>query len=214
MRKIELIEMVLDNLSGGDAVADVRGRYHPQMISKFLEAAYNDLIYQVVEAAIDRKNNKVDFTVVDAFAKIHRNIAVSDDADRSLKYSILPFAPLKLPEDRGIRMICPEDDPTNPFAPVDNNSQAVFAALDVGVVDDVPTYFLEKMVGNEYRVYYPDDVVTTKVTMLLILPLSEYDDYDDIPMPAGKDLSIVDTVVERLREKPQEDVVNDNIASQ
>lgn len=214
MRKIELIEMVLDNLSGGDAVADVRGRYHPQMISKFIEAAYNDLIYQVATSALNPKEKQVDFFQLDAFAKIHRDIVVSDDADRSLKYSVLPFAPVKLPEELGIRMICPEDDPTNPFAHVDNNSQAVFAALDVGAVDDVPTWSLEKMAGNEYRVYYPDDVVTTEVTMLLILPFSQYDDYDEVPMPAGKDLSIVDTVVERLREKPQEDIISDNIPSQ
>ncbi len=214
MRKIELVEMVLDYLSGGDAPGDVRSRYHPAMIEKHIEGAYADLIYQVMEAAINPRDKKVDFTVVDAFAKIHRNITVVDDVDRSLKYSVLPFAPLKLPEDRGIRMICPEDDPTNPFAPVDNNSQAVFAALEVGTVDNVPTYSLEKMDGNEYRVYYPDDLITTEVTMLLILPLSQYDDYDEVPMPAGKDMGVFDAVVERLREKPPEDNINDGIASQ
>ena len=129
-------------------------------------------------------------------------------------YSVMPFPPVKLPEELGIRMICPEDDPTNPFAHVDNNSQAVFAALEVGTIDSVPTYSLEKMDGNEYRVYYPDDITTSEVTMLLVLPFSQYDDYDELPMPAGKDMSVFDGVVQRLREKPQEYTVNDNITTQ
>lgn len=206
--------MVLDTLSGGDAPGDVRGRYHPAIIENFIELAYNDLIYQVAAAAINPKDKSVDFSQLDAFAQIFRNITVEDDADRSLKYSVLPFPPVKLPEELGIRMICPEDDPTNPFAHVDNNSQAVFATLDVGSVDSVPTYSLEKMSGNEYRVYYENSGTTTEVTMLLILPFIQFDDYDQLPMPAGKDMSIYDAVVERLRQKPPEDILNDNIANQ
>ncbi len=215
MRKIELVEMVQDWLSGGDAPADVRGKYHPQIIEKYIEAAYNDLIYQVATASMNPKEKQVDWSQLDAFAQIFRNITVDDDADRGLKYSVLPFPPVKLPEEVGIRLISPEDDPSNPFAHVDNNSQSIFATLDVGIIDTVPSYSVEKVTGNEYRVYYDVNIgSTTEVTMLLILPFSQFDDYDEVLMPAGKDLSIIDTIVERLREKPQEDTINDNIVNQ
>lgn len=207
--------MVQDRLSGGDTTADVKGRYHPEMIAKNLEAAYNDLIFQTAAAALDPKEKSVNFSQLDAFAQIFRDITVDDDVDRSVKYSVLPFAPVKLPEELGIRLISPEDDPSNPFAHVDNNSQAIFGSLDVGTIDTVPTYSMEKVSGNEYRVYYDDNIgSTTEVTMLLILPFSYYDDFDDLPMPAGQDLAIIDAVVERLVSKPQEDIINDNIANQ
>lgn len=211
MRKQELIDMIESRLSGGDTIPDVKGRYHGGIITKHIEAAYNKLIRDTFDEA--EKNQ--DFSQLDTYARNFRAIAISDDADRSLKYSILPFPPVRLPQNVGIRMVSPEDDPTNPFAHVDSNSQAVFSTLDVGSVDTVPSFWIEKYAGNEYRIYY-DQVpgATTKVAILMLLPLSQYDDFDEVPMPAGQDLAVVDLIVERMSKMAQEDKINDNIANQ
>lgn len=210
MRKQELVDMIESRLSGGDTIPDVKGRYHGAIIIKHIEAAYNKLIRDT----FDEAEKKQDFSQLDTYAKNFRDIDVSDDADRSLKYSKLPFPPVRLPQNVGIRMVYPQDDPTNPFAHVDSNSQAVFSVLDVGSVDNVPSFWIEKYAGNEYRIYYDQVGAITKVAMLLLLPLSQYDDFDEIPMPAGQDLAVVDLIVERMSGMAQEDQINDNIAKQ
>jgi len=207
MRKQELIDMIESRISGGDTPADVKSTIHGAIIEKHLEAIYNDLIQESYRAAVAMQ----DYSELDAYAKNHRGISVQDDTDRNLKYSELPFPPVRLPENLGIRMVYPEDDPTNPFAHVDNNSQAILSTLDVGSVDDVPSFWIEKYAGNEYRIYYDDPGTTSTVALLMILPLNQYDDFDDIPMPSGKDMMAIDLVVERLLNKPQEDTFNNNI---
>lgn len=207
--------MVQDHLSGGDLVDDLRGRYHPEVISGYIEMAYNDLVWQITEAALNPKKGTVDFSHLDAFTQMYRNITVDDDADRSLKYSVLPFAPVKLPEGLGIRLIAPEDDPANPFSHVDSNSQAVFGTLEVGSVDTVPTYHIEKVSGNEYRAYYDSNIGSiAEVSMLLVLPYAQIDDFDQLPMPGGKEMAIFDAVVERMSGKAREDIINDNVVNQ
>jgi len=211
MRKQVLIEMVESRLSGGDTTADVKSRYHGAIIEKHIEAAYNKLIRDTYEEGV--KNQ--DFSQLDMYARTFRNIDVSDDTDRNLKYSLLPFPPVRLPENLGIRMLYPQNDPTNPFAHVDSNSQAVFTVLDVGRVDDVPSFWIEKYEGNVYRIYYDQpDLSTLKIAVLMLLPLSQYDDFDEIPMPAGQDLAVVDLIVERMSAMAPEDQINDNIAKQ
>ncbi len=208
MRKIQLTEMIVDYLAGGDAPSDVRGRYHGAMIDQYVNIAYNDLIYNVYVEGQEIG----DYSQLDSFARAFRAITVSDDGDRDLKYAILPFPPVQLPDNMGIRLICPNDDPTTAFAYLDNNSVAVFSALEVSSVDDLPGFWIEKMDDNEYRVYFdnPGDVLAS-IMAKLILPLGQYDDFDEVPMPAGKDMHICDLIVKRLREKPMEDLINDNV---
>lgn len=206
MKKQELIELVEARLSAGDATADVKARFHGNILALHIAAIYNRLIF---DTYVEGKTHQ-DFSQLDAFAKNFRAIDILDDADRGLKYSVLPFPPVRLPENLGIRMIIPEDDPTNPFAHVDNNSQAVLSTLDVGVVDTVPEFWIEKHDDNKYRVYYRNTAAITTVAILMLLPLTQYGDYDDVPMPSGRDLDVVDMIVERLGSMGPQDTNNDN----
>jgi len=214
MKKIELVEMIADYLQGGDAPIEVKGKYHPAILEKWVESVYNELIFQTASGALDPKNDQTDFSQLDTFASMYRDIDVLNDTDRSLKYSVLPFPPVKLPEDLGIRMVCPNDDMENPFAHVDNTSQPIFAALEVGTVDTVPIFWIEKQSDYTYRIYFKNSGTVAKVAMLLIVPLSQYDDFDEVPMPAGKDKLVLDMVIDALMRKPQPDNINDNVIEQ
>ena len=47
MKKKELVELIINYLSGGDAPAEIKGKYHPLDIEKYLEIVYNDIILQL-----------------------------------------------------------------------------------------------------------------------------------------------------------------------
>ena len=55
---------------------------------------------------------------------------------------------------------------------------------------------------------------TANVSVRMIVPMSYMDDFDDVPLPAGKDGALKDMVIERLMGKPKEDAINDNVANQ
>ena len=65
MRKINLIELVIDFLAGGDAPDDVKGKYHPEIIANHLALAYNEA---VLESYLEGKAYS-DYSILDAWAR-------------------------------------------------------------------------------------------------------------------------------------------------
>ena len=207
MRKITLIELVVDYLSGGDAPDDVKGRYHPEVISNLLALAYNSVVMQTY---LEGKQHS-DYSVLDAWAKNH-TINIVDNV------VALPYPPVQLPNGMGILQVACGNDLTNVFAYRETNSNAVFNALDVGSVSTKPTFYLEQNAGSGNNSHVlqvalvPDGVNSVKVKM--IVPFDQVDDYATISIPAGKEEMLIQAVVSLLREKPAEDTVNDNKARQ
>lgn len=207
MRKIHLIELAQDYLSGGDAPDDVRGRYHPEILSNLLALAYN----QVVMITYLEGKQYSDYSVLDAWAKNH-TINITDNAVP------LPYPPVQLPNGMGILQVACGNDLTNVFAYRETNANAVFAALEVGSVSTKPTFYLEQNTGSGNNSHVlqvsqiPDGVTSVKVKM--IVPFDAIDDYETVSIPAGKEGILLDAVVELLRQKPQEDTINDNKANQ
>lgn len=207
MRKIILIDLVRDNLSGGDAPDDVKGRYHPEVIANLLALAYN----QVVMATYMEGKQHSDYSVLDAWALNH-TVNIVDNA------ALLPYPPVQLPNGMGIIQVSAGNDLNNTFAYRETNSNSVFNALDVGLVSTKPTFYLEVNTGSEINSHVlqlsqvPDGCTSVKVKM--IVPFDQVDDYETISIPAGKEGMLTDAVIELLRQKPKEDTVNDNNATQ
>lgn len=207
MRKIELIELVQDYLSGGDAPDDVRGKYHPMIIANLLALAYNE----VVMATYLEGKTYSDYTVLDAWALNHTIGIVSNSVP-------LPYPPVQLPNGMGILQVAAGNDLNNTFAYRETNANSVFNALEVGSVSTKPTFYLERNAGSGNNSHVlqvanvPDGCTTVKVKM--IVPLDQVDDFTTISIPAGKEKSLIGAVIELLRTKPPEDVINDNKANQ
>jgi hypothetical protein len=207
MRKITLIDLAVDYLSGGDAPDDVRGRYHPEIVSNLLALAYNAVVMQTY---LEGKQHS-DYSVLDAWARNHTINIVNNTV-------ALPYPPVQLPNGMGILQVACGNDLTNVFAYRETNSNAVFNALDVGSVSNKPTFYLEQNTGSGNNSHVlqvalvPDGVTSVKVKM--IVPFDQVDDYETISIPAGKENMLFDAVVTLLREKPPEDTVNDNKARQ
>lgn len=209
MRKIELVELVLDYLSGGDAPDDVIGHQHPEIITKHVEAAYGELVLQTF---LDAKKYS-DYSMLDMFSKRFTLTVTIPVA--SYGYADLPFPIMQLPQNASIREVTYTDDRASAFAPIEITANTVFSELEVNLIDDKEYYWVEKdpSVNNKYKIYFDNlNDGTTEVYAKLIVPLYEFDDFDDVPFPMGKEGQIFDLVVQKLRTKPQEDVINDQIA--
>jgi hypothetical protein len=207
MRKITLIELVLDHLAGGDAPDDVKGKYHPEIISNLLALAYNEV---VMTTYLEGKMHS-DYSVLDAWALNH-TINITDNAVP------LPYPPVQLPNGMGILQMAAGSDLTNVFAYRETNANAVFNELEVGSVSTKPFFHLEVNAGSGTHSHVlqlgkvPDGCTFVKLKM--IVPFDAVDDFATISIPAGKERQLIDGVIALLREKPPEDTVNDNKARQ
>lgn len=207
MRKIELIELVQDFLAGGDAPDDVKGRYHPQIIANFCALAYNKIVFQTW---LEGKTHS-DYSILDAWAKSHTINIVSNTAP-------LPYPPVQLPNAMGILQVSAGSDLTNTFAYRETNANSVFNALEVGSISTKPWFYLEVNTGGGNNSHLlqlgnvPEGCTSVKVKM--IVPLDQIDDFTTIVIPAGKEDDLISFVIELMKQKPPEDIINDNKARQ
>lgn len=209
MRKIELIELILDFLNGGDGPGDLKGRFHDAVIKAHVELAFKNVVFQTY---MEGKMHS-DYSVLDAWSRSYTlNIAGDDD----IVY--LPFPPIQLPNNMGILQVTPTGDLENAFAYRETNANAVFAALEVGSISETPTFYLEQNntgTNNATHLLRVDNIPNdcTQVDVKMIVPLEVVDDFDTIVIPAGKENLIRDEVINLLMNKPPEDTTHDNKAS-
>lgn len=185
----------------------MRGKYHPEIIANLLALAYNQV---VMETYMEAKMHS-DYSVLDAWALNH-DINITDNKVP------LPYPPVQLPNGMGIIQVAAGTDLTNTFAYRETNANSVFNVLDVGEVSTKPTFYLEQNAGsgNHSHVLQVEKVPSgcTSVKVKMIVPLDQVDDFETISIPAGKEIMLFEAVVTLLRQKPQEDTVNDNKATQ
>jgi len=209
MRKIELIEMVSDYLQGTHAPDDMKGRFHDEVIKKYIEMAFSSIIFKTYMEA----KQYADYSVLDGWAK---NYQVDIEDLSAGKGNVkLPFSPVALPNNMGILQVTPLGDLTNAFAYRETNSNAVFAMLEVGQISTRPIFYLERnATGSGIASHVlqlenvPDGCSTVLVKM--IVPLENIDDFEHVSIPAGKEDMLITEVIELLRTKPPEDLINDN----
>lgn len=212
MRKIELVELVLDYLAGGDAPQEVKGKYHPEIIKNHLNTVFNRIVY---ETYMEGKLHS-DYSVLDAWA-LNYTISITGVSTNTGNV-LLPYPPMQLPNNMGILQVAPSTDLTNAFAYRETNANTVFAELEVSAVSTTPTFYLEKnsAVGVPTHVLKLEKIPSgcTAVLVKQIVPLEQLDDYEMIGVPAAKADRMVQYVIELLRGKPREDKINDGQVNQ
>ena len=78
MKKAVLIELIKENLAGGDAPAEIRGKYDPRIIEKYLDMAYNDVVFNLYEAGYQKGG---DYSALDNFGKSYK-VTIQEDKER------------------------------------------------------------------------------------------------------------------------------------
>lgn len=218
MKKINLVELVSDYLAS-EMPEDMISQYHPEIIKKFLESAYNQAVYMTW---LNGKKFS-DYSQLDAWTRtyslqLYNPIVVGTIVNGNLR---LPYPPMQLPNNMGIRQVAMTANENIAFAYLDNSAVAIFSELDVMSIDPTPYFRLEQndsLAGIETHILkvgkipianYVAPPDPTFVSVKLIVPLDRVDDYDDIAIPAGQEDLLVKQVIELLRGKQPEDTVND-----
>lgn len=204
MTKQNLIDLVRELLSGGDAPAEIRGKYHPRVVSLYLEMAYDD----VISVTADEGAKVKDFSILDEFATPY-TVPVLTDTSRERKYCTLPALVMPLPGNAAMRSVSPPLDETTQFVNVSMTSQPVWAVLEADYVSPKSGYWLE---GE--RMYF-DDMFPYGLEEVLMKIVSSFGDLqktDRVPIPAGKNTLIFQRVFELMQQKKQnpQDYYGDN----
>ena len=206
MTKEQLIDLIIDRLAGGDCPQELKGKYHPEIVSKHIGIAMNYLMQNIVLKEAERSG----MSVFDAYTKTFKNVDVLTDDDRNEKYSLLPCSVVVLPENRGVRMISPMHDQKTNFVYRSNNSVSIYGHLDVNFVSDRTRFYVE---GSKvfYDEHLSDDII--KVLMKLIPEFDSLDDDDEVGIPSAYGKLIFDLVIQSMLGKPPEKMSNDNNAN-
>ena len=196
MTKRNLVDLIIHRLAGGSVSSDLIGKYHVEVVAKFASTAMNSVFFDLF-----RSNE----SLLDMYTKDY-TVSIVEDTALDAYYSTLPAQIVQLPGNAGIRMITPKQDPSTIIPVVPSLSVSSLSNLEVCNICDTMYGFLV----ND-KVYYRnkfDDF--TVVLMKLVVPLEEYAWTDEIYLPSGKGMEIVNMVSELMLNMPPEDMKNDN----
>jgi hypothetical protein len=215
MKKIHLIESIQGFLASDNA-GDSKAMYHPEEIKTALNNVFNQLIYN---AWLNGKKFS-DFSQLDAWSRTYECAVVGQVGARA--HVLLPFAPVQLPDGMGVQAVYDHADSGNMFAPIESDAGVIFAELEVGTMDDTPTYSLEQnnlntgageashLLRLDKLPVAPDTLITALDVMMITTP-ENLDDYDDLSIPAGMEDSIIRQVIDLISRKPVPDTANDQV---
>lgn len=172
-------------------------------------------IYEVVEGYcntiwpffIEESYLKNDLYDLDHYTKRYDSVAVATDATSGKYYSLLP-SPI-INSKYGVRRITTSQGDTAEFEPTTDFVLRHMQGLDVDILNDTIFY-----VTRQERVDYNDSmtsaIAAVGVSMYLIVEFNEYEDTDDINVPAGKLNEFVMAVFNLATNKVPVDNVNNN----
>jgi len=214
MKKIQLVDAIIDFLAS-DSAGDSKGIYHPEIVKVHLNDIFNQAVYNTW---LNGKKFS-DFSQLDAWSKVYE-VDVESQVG-TIAHAFLPFAPVQLPDNMGIRQVCDHDDNTNVFAYSEATANVVFAELEVETMDDTPIFSLEQNnlnigAGEEshllrLRKLPPVPDAITSLDVMMIVPIELLDDYDDVVLPSGMEDNIIRQVIDLMSKKPVPDTVNDQV---
>lgn len=130
---------------------------------------------------------------------------------KNVSKATLPAYPIKLPLNMGVFMIFGNDDVKNVYVPLQMG--------DIAMIDKEPIVSqLSGIVGYEVDgmdVIFNKDITAanpavTKVTMrLVVMDISQYGDYDILPLPSDYEWAVINEVCKFYGVEPNPDKIND-----
>ena len=194
MIKSAIRELVRSRLHAIDKTA----KYHDEVLDAWITMGFNQLLGQLF-----RKN----LGNFDLYTKRYNGVPVLEDANTGIFYCEYPATIVQtIDVAEGVRRINTPRGRGIEFAPMSGDSMQVLPELDVNYVTDVVGFrvFTDRV---EF-IWLPDDIDT--VRMELVVPYSEYDDLEDVKIPGGSDLQLLEIVLNLVLGTPPRDLKNDN----
>lgn len=197
--KDQFIELVKTRIAGGNTSSEQTAKFGSVITEYSIAGALNDVFYNIF---------RQDTSNLDLYSREYRNVDILYDAATNKYYSNLPENIVQLPDPQnGVRRISLMQDESVKFVPRIADAISVFNGLDVSLISDRIGYTVYAQRRVEYDNMNP---AYTKVKMSLVIPFEKYDGDDDIYIPAGQEMNIVDMVIKLLSGQPNEKKLNDN----
>lgn len=205
MKKINIIDAI-QYFFASDAAGDQRGIVHPEIIKVHLNSVFNKALNEAYMAG----RQFSDYSQLDAWSKVVVGTVTGQTAFGTTGTVLLPFIPAQLPDNMGIRQVCDHANNATVFAPVENTSDVVFAELEVNTMDSTPTFKVQR---NNLNVgageagamlklaKLPVAVKITSVDVMMIVPLDQLDDLDEIAMPLSMEDDITRQVIDLMAKR-------------
>jgi hypothetical protein len=195
--KEQWVDLINLKLSGGDAPAQIQGKYSYQEIDMYLNMAFSDVLTKAWMDAPDM--------VSDYFRTVKSTVSM--DTNRNERYLTIESQVLPLPQNRGILQVRYAKNPYLQFAMNNVNAAPIFEELEVSFVDKKVGYYAE---GK--RLYFDDKLpqVVDELLVKFITTFEDLGDEDEVIVPGGNNQAVFDAVY-RLMLKDQQSVNQDNM---
>lgn len=176
-----------------------QNQWHPNMVASYIALAIEKFLYPQLKA--DPSN-------YDMFTKDYENQTVSYDEDREIYYITLPSPVIQLMKTGdGVRDIRTTRGKSITFTPVSANQAKVLNDLEVFKIHDRVRYIV-----RNGRIEFFDKNTIEKiptVDLSLAIPFNQYDSDDEVVIPAGAGIDIVNVTIQLMQNKPIDDLIND-----
>jgi hypothetical protein len=206
MTKGELTELIQRHLAGGEVPADVRGKYHENVIALYLGLAYNTALWNLTKVSkATRKSSSLD-QYIKTFDVDKTDIKCDD---KSKEFYI--ETPADIPQTMGgqaVRYVGSPVKGSRGWLYRNPTAHDVFNELDVNLVDQSPRYSID---GDRIYIFnILDTNLPECVRVKMLTSFEDYDDDDEIPIPGGQDMSLLPPVIQLMQSIGKEELVNDN----
>jgi hypothetical protein len=198
MIKSKFISLIRGNIFGGSATVDRLYLADERRIELDIAAALNTLFYQTF---------KKDPSNLDRYSKPYLNVPVSYEASTQTYYSILPAKVIQYPIcGDGIWNINTMLGKDLTFAPIQMGDKEFLFDNEFSSLDDVIGYSLS---GSRVD-YFNFDPIITAVKMDLVVDFTEWGMDEDVPIPSGQDMEVVNIIRQMYNLKPKDTLNNQN----
>ena len=173
-----------------DQVKDMTGnKFHDRTVAVHIEDAFNTVVGQLF---------KGDPNQWDLYCQ---SFTVDVDNVKPRPYALLPKRIIQTPDvANGVRRIFSTDDDNLDYVPMPYNGFQFYGILQLDDVDDSVGY----AVRTDRVEFFNLPSIIKQVRMELVLPWSEWDDSQDIPLPSGVANLIIQQAVATLSNQPVE----------
>jgi hypothetical protein len=198
MIKSKYIELVKSSIFGGKATVDRIHVADPRKIELDITSALNTIFFKIF---------KKDPSNLDRYSKSYLNVAVQYEASTQTYYSILPAKVIQYPVvGDGIWNINTMTGQDVTFNPIQMGNKEFLFESEWKDIDDVIGYSLS---GSRVD-YFNFDPIITAVKMDLIVDFTEWGMDEDVPIPSGQDLEVLNIVRQMYGLKPVDKLDNQN----
>ena len=194
MIKEGLISLVRNRLQKYDKTAI----YHDKVIEYQLDVCWNEILHDAFNS---------DETNYDFYAKDYYGVSVTLVNGRYQALYPDPIVQL-ISKSEGVRRVSVSDFDLE-FVPVSLYEQELLEGLELDQMFDGDGVIRYRVMYDKIQ-FLEDMSGVSTVDMTLVIPFRAYDMTEDIPIPSGKAMSLVDLAVERLSTIPPVDLTNAN----